>query len=44
MIAIASRATNGVKIPRRKATRHAIINLFKKNLYQLRTQFAVSLS
>lgn len=42
MINTASRATSGVKIPQRKATRCAIINLFKKNLYELRTRFAVS--
>jgi hypothetical protein len=40
MVNIAARATNGVKIPNRKATRRAVINLFKKNLYHLRTRFA----
>ncbi|KAF5347372.1 hypothetical protein D9758_011302 [Tetrapyrgos nigripes] len=38
MIDIAARATNGVKIPGWKATRRAIINLFKKNLTALRKQ------
>ncbi|KAF9058405.1 hypothetical protein BDP27DRAFT_1241318, partial [Rhodocollybia butyracea] len=41
MINVAARATSGVKLPNRKATRRAIINLFKKNLYELRTRFAV---
>ncbi|KAF5343868.1 hypothetical protein D9758_015885 [Tetrapyrgos nigripes] len=36
MIDIAARATNGVKIPGRKATRRAIIDLFKKNISALR--------
>ncbi|KAJ3897414.1 hypothetical protein F5879DRAFT_813971, partial [Lentinula edodes] len=42
MIAVAARATAGVKIPSRKATRHSIIKLFKRNLYELRSRFAVS--
>ncbi|KAF5337979.1 hypothetical protein D9758_014306 [Tetrapyrgos nigripes] len=36
MIDIAAQATNGVKIPGRKATRRAIIDLFKKNISALR--------
>jgi hypothetical protein len=41
MISVAARATHGVKIPGRKATRAAIIKLFKTNLYELRMRFAV---
>ncbi|KAF5337526.1 hypothetical protein D9758_016988 [Tetrapyrgos nigripes] len=36
MIDIAAQATNGIKIPGRKATRRAIIDLFKKNISALR--------
>ena len=36
MIDIAARATRGVKLPTRHATRAHIIQLFKKNLTNLR--------
>ncbi|KAJ7852104.1 hypothetical protein B0H13DRAFT_1643581, partial [Mycena leptocephala] len=42
MINAASRATDGVKIPRGKVTRQGIIDLFKEQLSQLRTRFHVS--
>ena len=42
MIDIAARATCGVKIPGRKATRAHIISLFKQNLMNLRDRFKVS--
>ncbi|KAJ7170453.1 hypothetical protein C8R43DRAFT_875858, partial [Mycena crocata] len=42
MIDIAARATDGVKIPGRKATREEIMNLFKKQLQSLRARFHVS--
>ncbi|KIK57888.1 hypothetical protein GYMLUDRAFT_171993, partial [Collybiopsis luxurians FD-317 M1] len=35
MIAVAAQATNGVKIPHRKAACSAIISMFKKNLLEL---------
>ncbi|KAF8957688.1 hypothetical protein BDZ97DRAFT_1669493 [Flammula alnicola] len=41
MIDIAARGTKGVKIPNRKATRKHIINLFKKNLDNLRIKITV---
>lgn len=41
MIDIASRATNGVRIPNRKATRKAIVELFKQNLTKLRNRVTV---
>ncbi|RDB14951.1 putative AC transposase [Hypsizygus marmoreus] len=40
MIDVASRATNGVKIPNRKATRQHIIDLFKKNLTDLQRRLS----
>lgn len=42
MINIASRATGGVKIPKRGATRAAIIDLFQKNLDDLKRRMSVS--
>ena len=42
MIDVASRATNGVKIPDRRATRSEIIDLFQSNLTDLRSQLNVS--
>jgi hypothetical protein len=42
MIDIASRATNGVKIPGQKSTRAAIIQMFKDHLIKLRAQLSVS--
>ncbi|KAJ3527051.1 hypothetical protein NMY22_g9922 [Coprinellus aureogranulatus] len=39
MIDIASRATNGVKIPTRQATRESIISRFKKNISELANKF-----
>ncbi|KZP15903.1 hypothetical protein FIBSPDRAFT_749459, partial [Athelia psychrophila] len=44
MIDIASRATNGVKIPNRKATRLAIIRMFKSQLSNLKKRLNVSLN
>jgi hypothetical protein len=41
MIDIAARSTNGVKIPDRKQTRRAIIDLFKQNLTNLRKRLLV---
>ncbi|KAJ7808037.1 hypothetical protein B0H14DRAFT_2380921, partial [Mycena olivaceomarginata] len=43
MIDIAGRATNGVKIPGRKATRQEIIDLFKKQMENLRVRINVSI-
>jgi hypothetical protein len=43
MIDVASRATNGVDIPGRKATRGEIIRLFKDHLTNLKAEFAVSI-
>ncbi len=42
MIDIASRATDGVFIPGRKATRKHIIDLFETNLKNLRERLSVS--
>ena len=42
MIDIAARATRGVKLPTRQATRAHIIQLFKKNLTNLRNHINVS--
>ncbi|KAG2033657.1 hypothetical protein BDR03DRAFT_871638 [Suillus americanus] len=41
MINVASRATNGVKIPGRKATRTEIMRIFKNHLTRLRTTLNV---
>jgi hypothetical protein len=41
MIDVASRATNGVKIPSRKATRNEIVALFKKHLTNLKSRWNV---
>jgi hypothetical protein len=41
MIDIAARATRGVKLPTRQATRAYIIQLFKKNLTNLRNRINV---
>ncbi|KAJ7181304.1 hypothetical protein C8R43DRAFT_269096 [Mycena crocata] len=43
MINIAARATNGVKIPGKKATRDEILNLFQKQMDNLRMRIHVSL-
>ena len=42
MIDIASRATSGVKIPGRKSTCAAIIQMFKDHLMKLKAQLNVS--
>ncbi|KAJ7852112.1 hypothetical protein B0H13DRAFT_1643573, partial [Mycena leptocephala] len=42
MINVASRASDGVKIPGGTVTRQGIIDLFKEQLSQLRTRFHVS--
>ena len=42
MIDVAARATWGVEIPSRKATRAYIISLFKKNLANLRDRINVN--
>ncbi|KAJ2911647.1 hypothetical protein MD484_g8767, partial [Candolleomyces efflorescens] len=39
MIDVASRATNGVKIPERRATRDSILQRFKKNVAELKEKF-----
>ncbi|KAJ7312630.1 hypothetical protein DFH08DRAFT_707697, partial [Mycena albidolilacea] len=44
MIDIAARAHNGVKIPGRKATREEILNLFQKQMENLRVRIHVSVS
>ena len=44
MIDIASRATDGVKIPGRKSTRTAIKQMFKDHLKKLKAQLNVSIS
>ncbi|KAJ7781962.1 hypothetical protein DFH07DRAFT_728535, partial [Mycena maculata] len=44
MIDIAARAPNGVKIPGRKATREEIIDLFKRQMDNLRVRINVSVS
>ncbi|KAF6745562.1 hypothetical protein DFP72DRAFT_824235, partial [Ephemerocybe angulata] len=44
MIAIAARATRGVRIPNRHVTRQHIIDLFKKNLSDLRKRLLVRVS
>ncbi|KAH7902998.1 hypothetical protein BJ138DRAFT_1021270 [Hygrophoropsis aurantiaca] len=44
MIDVASRATNGVKIPNRKATRDEIMNMFKKQMTRLKDKLNVGLS
>ncbi|KAF9231051.1 hypothetical protein BU15DRAFT_49006 [Melanogaster broomeanus] len=41
MIDVAARATNGVKIPNRKATRQAIIDSFKQQMTNLRARLSV---
>ncbi|KAJ7920861.1 hypothetical protein B0H13DRAFT_1563118, partial [Mycena leptocephala] len=43
MIEIAARATNGVKIPGRNATRDEIIKLFHDQMNQLRIRLHASL-
>jgi hypothetical protein len=42
MIHVASRSTNGVKIPDRKVTRAEIIEMFKKQMKYLRTRLNAS--
>ncbi len=42
MIDVASRATDGVLIPGRKATQKHIIDLFESNLKNLRERLSVS--
>ncbi|KAJ3519324.1 hypothetical protein NMY22_g13261 [Coprinellus aureogranulatus] len=39
MIDVASRATNGVKIPEKRATRASILQRFKKNVAELKEKF-----
>jgi len=41
MIDVAARATHGVTIPNRKAMQNHIIELFKKNLTNLRSKLMV---
>jgi hypothetical protein len=43
MINIASRATDGVEIPGRKAVRATILRLFKRNLLKLKAHLNVSI-
>jgi hypothetical protein len=43
MIDVASRATNGVKIPGRKATQGEIKRLFKDHLTRLKAQLNVNI-
>ncbi|KAJ7886532.1 hypothetical protein B0H14DRAFT_3431111 [Mycena olivaceomarginata] len=43
MIEIASRATDGVEIPGRKAVRATILRLFKRNLLKLKAHLNVSI-
>ena len=43
MIDIAARATNGVTIPNRKATREEIMNMFRNQLTRLKEWLNVSL-
>ncbi|KIM74771.1 hypothetical protein PILCRDRAFT_79704, partial [Piloderma croceum F 1598] len=42
MIGIAARATNGIIIPNRKATRQEIMNMFKNQLIHLKERLNVS--
>ncbi|KAI6005576.1 hypothetical protein EDD15DRAFT_2119247, partial [Pisolithus albus] len=42
MVEIASRAKNGIKIPSRRQTRQAVIDIFKTRLLDLRKRFSVS--
>ena len=44
MIDITARATKDINIPNQKATRKHIIEVFKKNLDQLRIRFSVRIS
>ena len=44
MISVAARATHGVTIPNRKAARKYIMDLFKKNLTNLRSRLTVMIS
>jgi hypothetical protein len=41
MINIAARATNGITIPNRKATRDEIMDLFNTQMIHLKTRFSV---
>ena len=41
MIDVASRATDGVKIPEKRATRDSILQRFKKNVTELKEMFNV---
>jgi hypothetical protein len=43
MISVAARATHGVTIPNRKATRNYIMDLFQKNLTNLRSTLTVTI-
>ena len=43
LIDVASRATNGVKIPNRRRTRDEIIRLFKDHLTKLKAELNVNL-
>jgi hypothetical protein len=42
MIDVASHATNGVKIPEKRATRESILERFKKNVAELTDRLNVS--
>lgn len=44
MIDVASRATNGVKIPSRKAARKEIMDRFHEQMAGLKARFTVSLT
>jgi hypothetical protein len=44
MIDVASRATNGVKIPDRKVTRAEVVSMFQKQMKHLHARLNVSLS
>ena len=41
MVNVAARATNGVTIPNRKATRDEIMDMFKAQMTHLKTRFSV---
>ena len=41
MMGIAARATNGVTIPNRKATREEIVNMFRTQMTHLKNRFNV---
>lgn len=42
MLDVAARATKGIKLPTRKATRNAIVRAFHENIKALREELSVS--